>query len=70
MPRALEAVVRPHSLREEMVVEAALTGNRELALAALSSDPLLGSPEAARAVLAELLAGTREWLGEPLGTIG
>ncbi len=70
MPPALEAVVRPHSLREEMVVEAALTGNRELALAALSSDPLLGSPEAARAVLAELLAGTREWLGEPLGTIG
>jgi alpha-galactosidase len=64
MPPALEAVVRPHSLREEMVVEAALTGNRELALAALSSDPLLSTAHQARPLLTELLAGTRQWLGE------
>lgn len=62
MPPALEAVVRPHLLREELLVEAAVEGDPDKALAALTSDPLLGQPDQAEPLLAELMAGTREWL--------
>jgi len=58
---ALEAVVRPHVLREELTVEAALEGSFEKTLAVLATDPLV-EPGQARPLLEELLAATREWL--------
>ena len=61
MPRELEAIVRPHVLRQELSVEAALEGSFAKALAALSTDPLV-RPEQARPLLEDLLAGTRQWL--------
>lgn len=61
MPKELEAIVRPHVLRQELSVEAALEGSFPKALAALSSDPLV-RPEHARPLLEALLAGTRQWL--------
>lgn len=61
MPKELEAIVRPHVLRQELTVEAALEGSFAKALAALTSDPLV-HPEAARPLLEALLAGTRPWL--------
>lgn len=61
MPRELEAIVRPHVLRQELTVEAALEGSFAKALAALSTDPLV-HPEHARPLLEKLLAGTRQWL--------
>ncbi len=41
LPLAAHAAIAPHVARQEQIVEAALGGGRELALAALSSDPLL-----------------------------
>ncbi|MBM3278309.1 MAG: hypothetical protein FJY95_09520 [Candidatus Handelsmanbacteria bacterium] len=61
MPKELEAIVRPHVLRQELTVEAALEGSFPKALAALSTDPLI-RPDHARPLLEDLLAGTRQWL--------
>jgi alpha-galactosidase len=58
----LEAVIRPHVLREELTVEAALEGSFEKALAVLTLDPLLMDFAHARPMLAEMIAATREWL--------
>jgi alpha-galactosidase/6-phospho-beta-glucosidase family protein len=49
------AAVAPHVDRQELIVEAALTGRPEPALAALSTDPLLRNPADARPMLEELL---------------
>jgi alpha-galactosidase/6-phospho-beta-glucosidase family protein len=57
LPNAAYAIIAPHVARQELIVEAALTGQRELALAALASDPLLRDPETAEPMLDELLAG-------------
>lgn len=62
MPRGLEAIVRPHVMREELTVEAAVEGSFEKALAALISDPLIGCTDIARPMLTEMLAATKEWL--------
>jgi alpha-galactosidase/6-phospho-beta-glucosidase family protein len=62
MPAPLEAVVRPHVLRQELLVEAAVEGSFDKALAALTSDPLVGRPDLARPMLEEMMAKTREWL--------
>ncbi|MDP6042250.1 MAG: hypothetical protein QGG64_27120, partial [Candidatus Latescibacteria bacterium] len=58
----LEAIVRPHALREELTVDAALAGDFDKALAAMKSDPLLPNPDVARPLLEELIAATKEWL--------
>ena len=62
MPEAIEAMVRPHAIRDEMVIDAALNGDFDLALAALSTDPALGRDDLARPLLTELVGATREWL--------
>ena len=62
MPAAIEAIVRPHVLRQELSVEAAVEGNFDRALEALLSDPLLGQIDSARPMLEEMMVGTREWL--------
>ena len=67
LPPALEAIVRPHVLREELLVEAAIEGSMAKALAALTSDPLLGCPDQAPELLAELMAGTESWLPQFAG---
>ena len=58
----LEAIVRPHALREELTVDAALEGDFDKALRAMKSDPLLPSPEIARPLLEELIGATKAWL--------
>jgi len=58
----LEAILRPHVLREELTVEAALEGSFEKALAVLTLDPLLADLTEARPLLEELIGATREWL--------
>lgn len=62
LSRDLEAIIRPHVLREELTVDAALQGDFGMALAAMKSDPLLASPEMARPLLEELIAATKDWL--------
>jgi len=68
LPYPAYAVVAPHVARQELIVEAALTGRREPALAALTTDPLVRNPETVEPMLDELLAAnakfmTPEYLG-------
>jgi alpha-galactosidase len=62
MPAQLEALIRPHTLREELAVDAGLGGDFDKALAAMTSDPLLHDGTIAKPLLEEMLAATREWL--------
>jgi alpha-galactosidase/6-phospho-beta-glucosidase family protein len=62
MPRAIEAIVRPHVLRQELTLEAAIEGSFDKALAALVSDPLVANPQVAYPMLVELIAANGRWL--------
>jgi alpha-galactosidase len=62
MPREIEAIVRPHVLRQELTLEAALEGSVDKALAALVSDPLVADPQVARPMLEELIVANQRWL--------
>jgi alpha-galactosidase len=55
LPHAAYAALAPHVARQELIVEAALTGERAPALAALASDPLVRDPATAQPMLDELL---------------
>jgi alpha-galactosidase len=55
LPHAAYAVIAPHVARQELIVEAALTGRREPALAALATDPLVRDPAGVEPMLDELL---------------
>jgi alpha-galactosidase/6-phospho-beta-glucosidase family protein len=59
LPHAAHAAIAPHVARQELIVEAALTGRREPALAALSSDPLLRDVADAVPMLDALLAANK-----------
>jgi alpha-galactosidase/6-phospho-beta-glucosidase family protein len=63
LPPAAYAVLAPHVARQELIVEAALTGKREPALAALATDPLVPDPAMAGPLLAELLTANAEFRG-------
>jgi len=56
LPPAAYAVVAPHVARQELIVEAALTGELEPARQALSSDPLLRDPASVAPMFEELMA--------------
>jgi alpha-galactosidase/6-phospho-beta-glucosidase family protein len=63
-PAPYTEILRRHVAVQEMTVEAALSGDRELAGAAFALDPLAGRGDLHRtdAMVAELLAGTARWL--------
>jgi alpha-galactosidase len=56
LPHAAYAAIAPHVARQELIVEAALTGRRAPALAALASDPLVRDPASVAPMLDALLA--------------
>lgn len=62
LPPAILALVYPHVLRQELIVEAGLAGDRRLALQALASDPLIRNPVDAAPLLDELLDVHAEFL--------
>ncbi len=62
MPKQIEAIVRPHVLREELSVEAAVEGSFEKALAVMASEPLVGSIDNAKPMLEEMMAANKDWL--------
>jgi alpha-galactosidase len=63
LPPAIHAVVSRHISNQELIVEAALTGNLTLARQALLNDPLVAlPPETAVAMLDELLAANKAYL--------
>jgi alpha-galactosidase len=64
LPPLLERLVSPHCQYQLMVLEAALKGDRKLALEALMVDPLCAhlSPSQVHAMGLELMEATRDWL--------
>jgi alpha-galactosidase len=64
LPPPLAELVRRHVAVQELTVDAAVRADRDLALQAMSLDPLAGRGDLAEtaAMLDELLAATSEWL--------
>ena len=64
LPEVLVQLVAPHTRCQLLTLEAALTGDRELALKALMTDPICGhqSPSDVRKMGLELMSATKEWL--------
>jgi alpha-galactosidase/6-phospho-beta-glucosidase family protein len=62
VPRAVQDVLAGHVARQELIVEAALTGSREPALSALATDPLVRDPMQVGPMLDELLVANRAYI--------
>jgi alpha-galactosidase/6-phospho-beta-glucosidase family protein len=62
LPPAILANLRARLDQIELTVEAALTGDRKVALQALAADPLVPSLEQATAILDEALAAEAPYL--------
>jgi alpha-galactosidase/6-phospho-beta-glucosidase family protein len=62
LPPALLGTILPHVVNQELIVEAAITGDRRLALQALVGDPLMRDFRAAPKLLDELLAAHAQHL--------
>jgi alpha-galactosidase len=62
LPRSVASVVRRHVDNQEMTVEAAVTGNRDLALQVLANDPMLCDLASAETMLEEMLEANRRYL--------
>ena len=62
LPREIQSIVAGHVANQEAIVDAALCGDRRLALAALAADPLIASLDDAERMLDEMLAANRRWL--------
>src|SRR5262249_37111695 len=55
LPLGVLSSLEPHVVNQELIVQAALTGDRGLALQAMANDPLVPDPRIARALLDDLL---------------
>lgn len=62
IPKAVWGLVAAVKNYEQLAVEAALTGNRDIALLALLAHPLVGDYEKAEALLAEMLVANQAYL--------
>jgi alpha-galactosidase len=62
LPLGVLGTLHPHAVNQEMLVEAALTGDRQLALQALLADPLVRDLRIAPKLADELLAAHAELL--------
>ena len=62
LPPAVHAVVARHVSNQEMIVEAALNGDRDLALRALLNDPLVRDLDSAEPMLDEMLEANEQYL--------
>ncbi len=62
MPKAVEAIVRPTALREEMFMEAAVEWDADKLTAALAIDPLVQDFTKVRAVVKDLMDYNAQWL--------
>ncbi len=62
LPNPAAAVITAHVARQELIVEAALSGRREPALAALTTDPLIPNPAIVAPLFDELHAANAPFL--------
>ena len=62
LPTAIKGLIQSVKAFEELTVDAAITGNRQTALLALSVHPLVPSVEIAEKILTDYLAANRDYL--------
>ncbi len=62
LPPGVATILQRHCDNQEMTVEAALTGDKELAFKALVNDPLVLDLKTARKMFNEMLKANRRWL--------
>lgn len=62
LPPAVHEALAVHVANQERIVDAAVTGDRALALEVFRDDPLVRDAVAAEPLFDEMLAATREWL--------
>ncbi len=62
LPRGVLSTLQPHVVNQELIVRAALEGNRKLALQAMVNDPLVPDLRTAQSLLDDLLAAHAEYL--------
>ncbi len=62
MPPLLDAIIKPHILRQEMSIEASLKSSFDLAVSVLAIDPLIKSITDARSMLNEMIHANIEYL--------
>ena len=62
LPRALTEICRREAELASVVIDAAVSGNRNLALQALLLDPMMNDIERAKAILDDFVISFREWL--------
>jgi len=62
LPNGILNTLYPHVIKNELAVEAALTGDRQLALQAMLTDPLVRNIENAKKMLDELLKANAKYL--------
>jgi alpha-galactosidase/6-phospho-beta-glucosidase family protein len=62
LPDGIHAITSRHVENQEMIVTAALTGNKKLALQALLNDPLATNVSTAEDLLDEMLAANKQYL--------
>jgi alpha-galactosidase len=62
LPDGIANVLRSRIYQQELTVDAALTGNKQLALQALLGDPLIRNIDEAEAMLDEVLNSHAEFL--------
>src|SRR5205814_7170442 len=62
LPLGVLSTLEPHVVNQEVIVQAALRGDKKLALQAMANDPLVHDLKKARALLDELLAAHERYL--------
>ena len=62
LPPAVAALVHPHVFNQEAIVQAGLTGDKDLAFRAFLNDPLVGSGPDSREMFDEMFGAQREYL--------
>ncbi|MCD6231416.1 alpha-glucosidase/alpha-galactosidase [Candidatus Aerophobetes bacterium] len=62
LPRSIIGILYRHIINQELIVEAGVKGDKNLALQALVNDPLVPSWEKAKKILDELLEATSDYL--------
>jgi len=68
LPMAIQAILHTHIVEQELTVDAALNGDRALALQALLLDPLVRNLDVAEKILDELLEANRRYLPQFFGS--
>ena len=62
LPAAIKSLLARHVTNQEMTIDAALTGDKRIALQALLNDPLTRDLDDAASMLDEMLVATRDYL--------